>query len=122
MTMRKLIGVAVYRLNELRNEFLKIDYSEYHYIDGNLVELKVIPHDVQILYPTLNYPRPYEIMEMWEKLKVNLQKVCKKNTINIIKITKEPFRKAIQFTFHPVHKLSCWKRKRRNRRRPLLIL
>lgn len=74
MSMRKLMGAAVYRLNELRNEFLKIDYSEYHYIDGNLVELKLIPHEVEILYPTLNFPRPYKIMEMWEKLKVDAKK------------------------------------------------
>lgn len=68
--MRKLVNAAMFRLNELRNEFLKIDFSEFHYIDGNLVELKLIPHEVEILYPSLVYPRPHEIQEMWDKLKV----------------------------------------------------
>lgn len=69
--MRKLMDAAVLRLKELRDEFLRIDFSEFHYIDGNLVELKLIPTEVQIIYPLLSYPRPYEIKEMWENLKVN---------------------------------------------------
>lgn len=64
------MDAAVVRLNELKEELTKIDISEIHYIDGNLVELKLIPHEVEILYPSLVFPRPPEIDEMWEKIKV----------------------------------------------------
>lgn len=69
-TVRKLMDAAVVRLNELKEELTKIDISEIHYIDGNLVELKLIPYEVEILYPALVFPRPPEIEEMWEKIKV----------------------------------------------------
>ncbi|XP_017770546.1 PREDICTED: IQ and AAA domain-containing protein 1-like [Nicrophorus vespilloides] len=56
-TIRKLMDAAATRLNELKDEMTKIDLSEYHYIDGALVELKVIPHSVEILHPAIMFPR-----------------------------------------------------------------
>lgn len=68
-TVRKLMDAATIRLNELKEELVKIDISEYHYIDGSLIQLKLIPHSVEILHPALMYPRPIEVQEMWERIK-----------------------------------------------------
>lgn len=68
ITIRKLVDSAVLRLSELNDEMRKIDISEYHYIDGTLVELKLVPHDIEILHPALTFPRPLNIEEMWQKL------------------------------------------------------
>lgn len=62
------MDAATIRLNELKEELVKIDLSEYHYIDGALVELKVIPHSVEILHPALMVHRTEEIQNMWERI------------------------------------------------------
>lgn len=66
------MDAATIRLNELKEEMKKIELSEIHYVDGTLMELKLIPHDVEILHPALFYPRPLDIEDMWEKIKVIL--------------------------------------------------
>lgn len=65
------MDAATIRLKELKDEMRKIELSEYHYIDGALIELKLMPHDVEILHPALFYPRPIDIQDMWEKIQVN---------------------------------------------------
>lgn len=70
MTIRKLMDAATIRLNELKDELTKIDLSEYHYIDGALVELKLIPHSVEILHPALFVPRSLEVQDMYDRIKV----------------------------------------------------
>lgn len=72
VAIRKLVESAVMRLKELFNELRWIDFSEYHYIDNALVELKLVPHDIEILHPYLCYPRPYDIEKMYERLKVKI--------------------------------------------------
>lgn len=68
-TVRKIMDAAAIRLHELNEEMKKIELAEYHYIDGALVELRLIPHEVEILHPFLFYPRPVHIEDMWKKLK-----------------------------------------------------
>lgn len=69
ITMRKLMDAATIRLCEFNDELRKVDFSEYHYIDDTLIELKLIPHDVEILHPALFYPRPLNIEDMWDRIK-----------------------------------------------------
>ncbi|KAJ8939867.1 hypothetical protein NQ318_010418 [Aromia moschata] len=68
-TIRKLMDAATIRLCELNEELREIDISEYHYVDGELIELKLVPYDVEIIHPALMYPRPIDIEDMWRKLK-----------------------------------------------------
>lgn len=68
--MRQLLNVATNRLCELNEELRKIDISEYHYIDGALIELKLVPQDVEILDPVLYYLRNCDLEELWTKIKV----------------------------------------------------
>lgn len=70
ITVRKVMDAAVTRLNELKDELQMIEFSEYHYIDGAMIELKLIPHDIEILYPALFFHRPLEIEDMWDKIQV----------------------------------------------------
>ncbi|KAK9869258.1 hypothetical protein WA026_003009 [Henosepilachna vigintioctopunctata] len=69
VTVRKLVESAVLRLKELYNELRWIDFSEYHYIDDSLIELKLIPHDIEFIHPYLSYPRPYDIQQMYDRFK-----------------------------------------------------
>lgn len=69
ITVRKLVEVAVSRLRELYNELRWINFSEYHVVDDTLVEMKLIPHDIEIIHPLLSYPRPYKIQQMINKIK-----------------------------------------------------
>lgn len=64
------MDAATIRLHELNEELRNIDISEYHYIDGALVELKLVPQDVEILDPILYYLRHYTVEELWTKIKV----------------------------------------------------
>lgn len=68
--MRKLLDAAVVRLSELNDELRKIDISEYHYIDGALIELKLVPQHIEILQPPLYYPRTIDIQDICDKNKV----------------------------------------------------
>ncbi|RZC41158.1 hypothetical protein BDFB_011658 [Asbolus verrucosus] len=52
--VRKLMDAATVRLHELNEELRTIDISEYHYIDGALIELKLIPQEVEILDPNVD--------------------------------------------------------------------
>ncbi|XP_063918928.1 dynein regulatory complex protein 11-like isoform X2 [Zophobas morio] len=63
------MDAATIRLHELNEELRNIDISEYHYIDGALVELKLVPQDVEILDPILYYLRHYTVEELWTKIK-----------------------------------------------------
>lgn len=67
------MDAATTRLHELKEELQMIELCEYHYIDGAMIELKLIPHDVEILYPALFFHRPLEIQDMWERIQVYLQ-------------------------------------------------
>lgn len=71
------MDAATIRLKELKDEMRKIELSEYHYIDGAVIELKLIPQDVEILHPALFYPRPIDIQDMWEKLQASKQQKLK---------------------------------------------
>lgn len=70
MTVRKIMDAAATRLHELKDELQMIELHEYHYIDGAMIELKLIPHDVEILYPAMFVHRPIEIQDMWEMIQV----------------------------------------------------
>ncbi|KAJ8963742.1 hypothetical protein NQ314_005411 [Rhamnusium bicolor] len=67
-TIRKLMDAATVRLLELNNEMRNIEISEYYYVDGNLIEMKLVPYDVEILHPALFYPRPINVEDMWQKI------------------------------------------------------
>ncbi|XP_050296762.1 IQ and AAA domain-containing protein 1-like [Anthonomus grandis grandis] len=69
MAAKKLVDSACIRLNEFNDELRKISLSEYHCIDGTLVELKLIPYDVEILHPCLFHHRPVNIEDMIQRIK-----------------------------------------------------
>lgn len=69
-SIRKLMDATTVRLNELKEELCKIDLSEYHYIDGALIELKLIPYDVEVIHPALMVHRTKEIQDLWERIQV----------------------------------------------------
>lgn len=50
MWIKKLLEAANRRLMELKNALVQIDISEYHYVDGNIVQLKLIPNDFEIFH------------------------------------------------------------------------
>lgn len=66
------MDTATVRLHELSEELRNVDISEFHYIDGALIELKLVPQDVEILNPMLYYLRHYSMEELWTKIKVFL--------------------------------------------------
>ncbi|CAH1966645.1 unnamed protein product [Acanthoscelides obtectus] len=68
LTVRKLMDAATIRLWEFNQELRKIDLSEYHYVDGSLIELKLVPYDVEILHPALKYPRPSDVEDMVQRI------------------------------------------------------
>lgn len=68
--MKKLVDAATIRLNEFKEELVNINFSEYHYIDGNLVELKLVPYEIEILDPLLVFDRDIQIEDMWTQIKV----------------------------------------------------
>lgn len=84
-----MLDAALIRVNELKDELLKVELSEYHYIDGNLIELKLIPHSIEILHPTLFISRPLEIQSMWER-------ILKGETIYIPPPPKDEERKKVE--------------------------
>lgn len=65
------MDITTKRLFELNEELRKIDISEYHYVDGALIELKLVPQDVEILSPILYYLRSSDLEKLWTKIKVN---------------------------------------------------
>lgn len=71
MTVRKIVDAAVTRLHELKEELKQIELSEIHYIDGAMIELKLVPHDVEIIHPALCYPRPIDVQDLWERIQVS---------------------------------------------------
>lgn len=72
--MRKLMDSAILRLHELKEALNAIDLSEFHYIDGNLMELKLVPYNIEILNPALIFPRDEEIDNLIERVKVRKQR------------------------------------------------
>ncbi|XP_022907446.2 IQ and AAA domain-containing protein 1-like isoform X1 [Onthophagus taurus] len=68
VTIRKLVDSATTRLIEINNLLRDIDISEIHYCDGNLIEQKLIPNSIEFLNPTLFFPRPIEIEDMWQRI------------------------------------------------------
>lgn len=71
-TARKIMDAAAIRLKELKDEMVRAEYSEFQYIDGNLVELKLIPHDVEILTPKLFFHRQLDVWNLVDMFKVGL--------------------------------------------------
>ncbi|XP_030750135.1 dynein regulatory complex protein 11-like [Sitophilus oryzae] len=69
VAVKRLVDSACVRLNELNDELRKISISEYHYIDGTLVELKLIPYDIEILHPCLFHHRPVNVEDMIQRIK-----------------------------------------------------
>nr|CAH7720166.1 unnamed protein product [Callosobruchus chinensis] len=59
-----LLGGLYAKMWEFNQELRKIDLSEYHYIDGSLIELKLVPYDVEILHPALMFPRAIDVEDM----------------------------------------------------------
>lgn len=48
--MRKVLDAAMVRLMEIKDELTeKVDISELHYVDGQIIELKLVPHDLEII-------------------------------------------------------------------------
>ncbi|KAF7270092.1 hypothetical protein GWI33_016918 [Rhynchophorus ferrugineus] len=97
IAVKKLVDSACVRLNEFNDELRKISLSEYHYIDGNLVELKLIPYDIEILHPCLFHHRPVNVEEMVRKIR-NGEKifeppvpiVIKSSSVALLEGSKEP--------------------------------
>lgn len=50
IAIRRLLEAANKRLMELKEDLVEIDVSEYHYIDGNVVQLKLVPKDFEIIH------------------------------------------------------------------------
>ncbi|CAG9860844.1 unnamed protein product [Phyllotreta striolata] len=69
LTVKKLVDAIAIRLMEFNDELRNLDYSEIHYFDGNLIELKLIPQEIEILHPTLFTNRPVTVEEMLKKFK-----------------------------------------------------
>lgn len=63
--MRRLLDAAVMRLAELRDALTLLDISEFHYIDNALIELKLVPRDLE-LFPLELHPLQRE--EQLQKL------------------------------------------------------
>ncbi|CAG9827912.1 unnamed protein product [Diabrotica balteata] len=68
ITVKKIVDAAAVRLMEFNAILRELDLSEYHYIDGTLVELKLVPYDVEILHPALFHHRPIDVEDMWKKI------------------------------------------------------
>ncbi|KAL1501910.1 hypothetical protein ABEB36_007143 [Hypothenemus hampei] len=69
LSVKKLVDSACIRLNELNVELRKISLSEFHYIDGSLVELKLVPYDIEILHPCLFHHRPVDVEDLVQRVK-----------------------------------------------------
>lgn len=70
MAMKKLVDAACVRLNEFNEQLRQISLSEYHYIDGSLVELKLVPYDVEILHPCLFHHRDIDVEDFIRRIQV----------------------------------------------------
>lgn len=68
--MKKLVDAACVRLNEFNDQLRQISLSEYHYIDGSLVELKLVPYDVEILHPCLFHHRDIDVEDFIRRIQV----------------------------------------------------
>ncbi|KAJ8919460.1 hypothetical protein NQ315_016560 [Exocentrus adspersus] len=62
-TMRKLVDAATVRLCEFNDELRKVDFSEYHYVDDNLVELKKLKKGEKIYIPPEPVPEETHLDE-----------------------------------------------------------
>lgn len=65
------MDAAAIRLKELKDEMVHTEYSEFQYIDGSLVELKLIPHDIEIITPKLFFHRQLEVWDLVDKFEVS---------------------------------------------------
>lgn len=99
MTVRKIMDAAAARLHELKDELQMIELHEYHYIDGAMIELKLIPYEVEILYPAMFIHRPIEIQDMWEKIQVCVSQELSAEFLH----TASNFRKVKKFIYHLHH-------------------
>lgn len=69
VTVKKLVDAIAIRLMDFNDAFRDLDFSEFHYVDGNIVERKIIPHDIEIVNPHLFQRRPDNIEDMWTRIK-----------------------------------------------------
>ncbi|KAK5647339.1 hypothetical protein RI129_002231 [Pyrocoelia pectoralis] len=69
LTIRKLVDASIKRLNELKETLVQLDFSEYFYVDGNLIESKLIPHSVEAVDPMLMCERPLHTEDLWTAIK-----------------------------------------------------
>ncbi|KAB0803382.1 hypothetical protein PPYR_00352 [Photinus pyralis] len=69
LTIGKLVDASVKRLNELKETLVQLDFSEYIYVDGNILECKLIPHDVEIMDPRLMCERSLHMEDLWTAIK-----------------------------------------------------
>ena len=67
------MDAAASRLSELKRLLTEIELSEFRYVDGALIEMKLVPHDVEILDVAYCFPRPFEIEEMLEQVTIAYQ-------------------------------------------------
>ncbi|ENN72771.1 hypothetical protein HUJ04_013362 [Dendroctonus ponderosae] len=68
VSVKKLVDAACIRLSEFNDELRKISLSEFHCIDGTLVELKMVPYDVEILHPCLFHHRPVNVEDLVQRI------------------------------------------------------
>lgn len=54
---------------ELKDELVEIDMSEYHYLDANIIQLKLVPRDFEIFHMEAPHQRrKHEIAYMIDTL------------------------------------------------------
>lgn len=58
LALGKIIEAATLRLLELKDNLAQINISEYHYVDGAIIMLKLVPKDFEIMHlNSLPHPR-----------------------------------------------------------------
>lgn len=85
--IENLLIPATARLFELQNEIKQIDLSQFIYVDQTLVELKLIPQDIQLIKP---FPRRRtkeieDILYEYKKLSYKTSDLSTLDAINLIK-------------------------------------
>ncbi|XP_018330984.1 dynein regulatory complex protein 11-like [Agrilus planipennis] len=67
-TIRKMLDAAIMRLKELKDLLVDIDISEYHYFDDTLIEMKLVPSEIEILHPYMCFPHDPNMEALFKKL------------------------------------------------------
>lgn len=71
MAIKRLLDAAVCRLLELKELLCLLEISEYHYVDGAVIQLKLVPKDFEIWeLQGVPAPRKDDIQDKIERLLV----------------------------------------------------